>query len=74
MGHRFSHPGALGERKIEKKYGVTGRETAFWSKIMGALGENVIFGLSVRAAPVPLNNPCSISNFKKKDCAQNHLK
>ena len=27
--------------------------TALWSKIMGALGEKVIFGLSVRGVSVP---------------------
>ena len=40
-------PGASSESKIIEKYGVIGWETAFWSKIMWALGENVFFGLSM---------------------------
>ena len=49
VGHLFSHPGAAGERKCKTNMVSFGERLHL---IMGGLGENVIFGLSVRAVPV----------------------
>ena len=52
VGHRLLHLEAPGKRNVEEKYGDIGWQTPFWSNIKGALGENVIFGLSVRVVLV----------------------
>ena len=58
IGHRvFVNPGASYERKILKKYGVIGWETAFFAKIMGALGANEIVAFRVsHFSPIEATN------------------
>ena len=57
------HPGASGEREKNAKIWVIGRETAFWSKFIGALEENVI-GLLVGAVLVQRNTYYEFLTFK----------
>ena len=74
VGHWILHQEASGKGKIEKICGHWVRDS-IWSKVMGALGENVIFDLPLRAVPnFHRSNLYWICNIRKEDCAENHLK